>query len=264
MTADPMKPVTKLQTHKDLLSNMILRDIKARYKSSFLGYAWVILNPLVTMLVFSLVFSVVIRIPTGDTPYALFVYAGLLPWLYLANSLSTAAGSIVNETSLVSKTYFPREIFPIATTVARCVDFLLGIIVFFGFLIGFHYPFSWVFLFLPFVIFFQTLFILGIGLLLAAANLFFRDVQHLLTLILMLWMYLTPVIYPPELVPERFHWVFIVNPMATFVNMYRDMLLYQRIPDLLQWVVAGTAGIVFFVLGYLVFKKVEPYFADNL
>ena len=135
---------------------------------------------------------------------------------------------------------------------------------FFGFLIGFHYPFSWVFLFLPFVIFFQTLFILGIGLLLAAANLFFRDVQHLLTLILMLWMYLTPVIYPPELVPERFHWVFIVNPMATFVNMYRDMLLYQRIPDLLQWVVAGTAGIVFFALGYLVFKKVEPYFADNL
>ncbi|MFH2085978.1 MAG: ABC transporter permease [bacterium] len=251
-----------LSRWSELSRQLIGREIKSRYKQSFLGYAWVILNPLLQMLVMTFVFSLIIRVSSLGVPYAIFLYVALLPWNLFANSLTHATNSLVGNAALIKKIYFPRQIFIQATLIAKIVDFLLASLVLVAFFLYYHLPLTLNVLWVIPIFIIQEIFTYGLSLILAAANLFYRDVQHLLSLILVLWMYVTPIIYPIEMVPEAYRFVFKLNPMAVIVNAYRECILGGNMPKLSSLGIALIVSLATYYLGRKIFIKLEGYFAD--
>jgi lipopolysaccharide transport system permease protein len=257
-----MQALAIFRDYRELLSELTWREIKQRYKQSILGYAWVMLNPFFQMLVMAFVFSKLLRVGDLGVPYPIFLYAGLLPWTLLTNSLSSSANALVGNAGLLTKVYFPREVFVISTIVAKVVDFFLASIIFIAFMLFFQITITWnIIWFIP-IFLTQLLFIYGISLLVAAFNLFYRDIQYLLNLVLLVWMYLSPVIYPVELFPERYRWIFQINPMAIFINAYRQTILGSGPPNFASLGIALAFSLALFVVSYTIFKKLEGVFAD--
>lgn len=248
--------------YQELLHELTMREIKQRYKQSVLGYAWVILNPFFQMLVMAFVFSIIMRIPDLGVPYALYLYAGLLPWTLFSNSLVSASNILVSNAGLITKIYFPREIFVASTILAKIVDFLLASTVFIAFMFYFKVGVTWNVLWVLPIFAIQMLFTYGLSLFLAAANLFYRDIQYLLGLVIMIWMYLTPVIYSTEIFPAHYRWIFQLNPMAVIINAYRQVILAGGMPNLRSLAIALVLSIVLLLISYKFFKKVEGVFAD--
>lgn len=248
--------------YRELLWNLANREITQRYKQSVLGYAWVILNPLFQLIVMSFVFSTILKVPSLGAPFIIFLSVALLPWNLFTASLSSSANVLVSNSSLITKIYFPREILVYATIIAKIVDFLFSCIVLVIFFIFFHTHITLAILWVPIIFVIQLIFMTGISLILAAFNLFYRDIQYLLSLILMLWMYLTPIMYPVEIIPARFRFVFSLNPMSVIVNAYREVLIGQGQPNLNSLSIALIMSIVVFVIGFYIFKKLEKSFAD--
>ena len=248
--------------YRELLNELTMREIKQRYKQSVLGYAWVILNPFFQMLVMAFVFSIIMRIPHLGVPYPIFLYAGLLPWTLFSNSLNAAVNALVANAGLITKIYFPREIFVISTIMAKMVDFALSLTIFVVFMIYFKVAISWNILWVVPIFAIQQLFTYGLSLFLAAANLFYRDIQYLLGLIILIWMYLTPVIYSTELFPEKYRWIFQLNPMAVIINAYRQVVLAGGVPNLRSLAIALVLSMILLIGGYKFFKKLEGVFAD--
>lgn len=246
----------------ELVAELSLREIKSRYKQSVLGYAWVMLNPFFQMLVMAFVFSQILRFPTIGIPYTIFLYAGLLPWNLFAGSLTSSTNALVSNASLLTKIYFPREIFIISTTIAKIVDFFLASTIFVIFMVIYQQPITWhVLWFIP-IFLIQQLFTYGLSLILASLNLFYRDIQYILTLIVMVWMYLTPVIYPTEIFPEQYKWIFQLNPMAVIINAYRQTILGGGMPNLVSLGIALAVSLVITLIGIKIFRKLEGVFAD--
>ncbi|MBU0619011.1 ABC transporter permease [Patescibacteria group bacterium] len=252
----------QIYQYRELLWNLTAREIKARYKQSVLGYFWVILNPFFQMLVMALIFSVVMKVPSWGIPYPVFLYVGLLPWNLLAKSLESATNSLVNNASLIKQIALPRELFVISTILAKIVDFFLASSILVLFMVFYQIPINLTIFWLIPVFLTQLIFTFGLGLLLAAANLFYRDIQYLLGLIITLWMYLTPVIYPVEIVPESYRFIFKLNPMAVFVNAYRQIVFNQTPPNFNSLGIAILVCVIILLVSYKIFKKLEGLFAD--
>lgn len=246
----------------ELVRELTMREIKSRYKQSVLGYAWVILNPFFQMLVLAFVFSHIVRFPTVGTPYTIFLYAGLLPWTLFSASALAATNSLVQSAPLLKKIYFPREIFVISTILAKIIDFLLASTVFILFLILYRQTVTLHLLWVLPIFLIQQLFTYGFALILSSFNLFYRDIQYILNLLLTVWMYLTPVIYPTEIFPAQYKWIFQLNPMAVFVNAYRQVILGGGPPNLTSLGIALAVSLMLTFLGYRIFKKLEGVFAD--
>lgn len=252
---------------RELLWQMVGREVKARYKQSVLGYFWVILNPLAQMLVMSFAFSVIMRIPTyasGHIPYSIFLFVALLPWTLFANSLGSAASSLVNSGSLITKIYFPRTILVISTIIAKIIDFLFANSILIIYMIVYRMPITLNILWIIPIFFIQQIFTLGLSLFFAAANLLYRDIQYLLSMILLLWMYVTPVIYSADMVPARYKFVFQINPMAVIINAYRQVILGGGAPKYSSLIVATGVSLIVLSIGFSYFKSREKIFADNI
>lgn len=253
--------------YRELLVQMTSREIKSRYKQSILGYFWVILNPLAQMLVMSFAFSVILRIPTNASshiPYSIFLFVALLPWNLFANSLASACGSLVGSASLITKVYFPRTILVVSTLIAKVVDFLFALIVLIIYMIAYQIPVNANILWVIPIFLIQQIFTLGLSLFFAASNLLYRDIQYLLSLILTLWLYLTPVIYPADIVPDRFKIFFQLNPMAVIINAYRQTILGGGAPNYSSLAIALLISLIVLLLGLAYFKSRERIFADNI
>ncbi len=256
-----MKLVKPFSQYRYLLFQLTQREIKARYKQSIIGYAWVLLNPLAQLLVYSFVFSVVFRFPTGDIPYPIFLFAALLPWTLFQNSITAATQSLVNNTSLLRKVAFPREIIPYSVVFSKLVDFFFSSLVFFAFIIYYGVSLSATSGLFLLILMIQIILMVAVSLFLSAANLFYRDIQYLTNLILMLWMYMTPIVYPVSMVPDRYLWLYKLNPMVGIVEAYRSALFgYQFEWSILGW--SAFCSVVLFIFSYLFFKKTEKVFAD--
>lgn len=252
----------ELLKYGELIKHLSLREIRARYKQSFLGFFWIILNPFFQMLIMSFVFSQIVRFSDLGVPYPIYLFVGLLPWTLFANSLGSTIGVLMENAALIKKIYFPREILIISTLAAKMVDFFIASIIFIGMMLFFQIPFSWhMLLFFP-ILFVQLLFTFGLSLFLSATNLLYRDVQYLFQLVLGLWFYLTPVIYPVELFPEQYRWIFALNPMAVFINAYRQVLLGQDIFNMSSFLIGLGVSILFLIISYTIFKKLEGIIAD--
>lgn len=249
-------------TYRELLSELTKREIKSRYKQSVLGYAWVILNPFFQMLVMAFVFSKFIRMTSVGVPYAIYLYAGLLPWTLFANSLTASVNSLVGNAALITKIYFPRESFVLSAIAAKIVDFLLASTVFVVFMIAYRIPLTFNILWIFPIFMVQQIFTYGLSLLFAAFNLFYRDIQYIISLMILLWMYLTPVIYPVEIFPENYRILFQLNPMAVIINAYRQVILGGGPPNFMSLGVALGLSCALLFVSYRLFKKMEGVFAD--
>jgi lipopolysaccharide transport system permease protein len=253
--------------YRDLLLNLVMRDLSVRYRRSVLGFAWSFLNPLLMMLVFAIVFQVVK--PLSVRSYPLFVLAGLLPWMFLAGSLTGAVRSITANAHLIDKVYFPREILPLSVVLANLVNFLLSLAVFMplAWLLGAKFS-AWT-LALPVVIAVQLLLVSGLAFLLAALNVFYRDTELVLDVAITAWFFLTPIFYELELLPNQFlgidvwRFVYTLNPMATLVTDYRYILLYQY-PVIRHTLVPAVLGLCLFFAGWLIFRRVSPVFSEEV
>lgn len=247
--------------YKFLLSQLILRDIKSRYKQSIVGYAWVIVNPLFQLIVYSFVFSVVFRFPTNGIPYSIFLFIALLPWIYLQTVITNSTLALVDNKELLKKVAFPREVFIYSIVVSKLIDLFFASIVLALFMIFYQVPAAMsVFWIIP-LLGVQMMLITGFGLIFSTANLFYRDIQYLSNLVLMLWMYLSPVVYPLSMVPPEWVWLYKLNPMVGIIEGYRSALFGQPF-DTGTIIWSTTFSLIIFVIGFFVFKKSEKVFAD--
>jgi len=260
-----MPPVSgwrELVARRELLWTLTLREIRVRYKQAALGVAWAILQPLSLMVVFTVFFSFFLRIPSDGVPYPLFVYVALLPWSFFATALSSAIPSLTNSAGLVTKVYFPREILPLASIMAAAVDFAVAAVVFLGLLFHYRVGVTLNVLFVPAIFALQVAFTLGVALFLSALNVRYRDVRHALPLVIQIWMFVTPVIYPVSVVPERYRLLYLLNPMAGIIDSYRKAVIHGVPPD---WSALGLGAFVsaaLVVFSWRYFRRAERTFAD--
>jgi lipopolysaccharide transport system permease protein len=253
-----------LVQYRDLLYFLWLRDVKAKYKQTVLGVAWAVLQPVMLMFVFTVVFSYFARLPSDGAPYALFSYCALLPWQFFAGVLSRGAGGLLSNQVLVKKVYFPREIILFAVVASAAVDFVISAAVFGGLLWFYEVPVTLHTLWIIPVLMMQVLFVLGLILVLSPLNVFYRDIGIVIPMILQLWMYATPIIYPLSVVPARLHPYYALNPMAGIVEAYRSILLHHVSPESSYLMLAAVVSCVTFIAGLMYFKRVEFRLADVL
>lgn len=251
----------ELWAYRELLWVLAARDIKVRYKQTVLGIAWAVLQPVLTMVVFSVIFGRLANIPSDGYPYPIFVYAALLPWMFFAGAVASAASSVVGSANLVTKIYFPRLIIPLSSIGSGLLDFVLASIVLL--VLMYVYDVAWTvnLLAVPLLVLMLCIVSLGIGTWLAALNVAYRDFRYVVPFMLQLWMFATPVVYPATLVPERFHWLLFLNPMAGIVDGFRAAFLGA--PFNSTGLFASLAiGLSVFFAGAMYFAKVERRFAD--
>jgi lipopolysaccharide transport system permease protein len=256
--AEPISPAA----YWELLMNLTKREVKGRYSQSFFGIAWAIAQPLATMAVFTIVFSRLAKMPSDGVPYPIFAYAALVPWFFFSNSVASGTLSLITYRNIVTKTYFPREIVPLAQVCSRFIDFFAAAALYALLMVYYRVALGpWA---LMAAVFFVMLVVFTVGLTLAASalNVFYRDVSPVVQIALQLWLYLTPVAYPLAAVSPRLRPLFMINPLSAIVEGFRSSLVFGRAPD---WpLVATSAVITFSVFGgaFLLFKRMDKYFAD--
>ncbi|MBU1661560.1 MAG: ABC transporter permease [Chloroflexi bacterium] len=218
-----------LWQYRELLYFLVWRDLKVRYKQTALGVAWVILQPVVSMVIFSVLFGSLLKVPSGEVPYPIFAYAALLPWNYFAGSLIRSSTSVVNSANLITKVYFPRLVIPISGVLSGLVDFAIAFVVLAGMMLYYGIAPTAAVVWLPAFFLLAMVTALGFGLWLSALNVRYRDVNYLIPFLVQIWMYVTPVIYGSTLIPERFRWLLAINPMTGVVEGFRWALLEKEI-----------------------------------
>ncbi len=264
--------IAELYQYRELLKNLVIRDLKVRYKNSVLGVLWSLLNPLLMTLVFTLVFTLMLS--RGVEDYPVFFLCGYLPWSFLAASVGGATQEIVGNASLIKKVYFPRELLPLSGVLSNLVNFLIALLVLFAMLLVFRIKLTPAALMLPLLIFIQTLFVLGLAFFLSTANVFYRDTQHILQPVMQAWFFLTPIFYSIKTLPESAEilgltvniqlWARRLNPMASLVASYRD-ILYWGVPTGLDFLLrTAVTCLVVFVIGYLIFLRFSPSFGEEV
>jgi len=248
--------------YRELFFFLVWRDVKIRYKQTLLGALWAIIQPFFTMLVFTLFFGTLAKIPTEGIPYQLFSYCALVPWTYFATTLSFAGNSLVSNQELITKVYFPRVAVPASAVLSGLVDFAISSLVLIGMMIWFRVLPSWELILWPFLVIPLVILALGVALFLSSLNVKYRDVKYVLPFVTQFWLFLTPIIYPTSLIPERFQFLMYLNPMAGIIDAFRDSFLPTRH---VNWTALGISfgiSMIVLVLGSLYFKRTEREFAD--
>jgi len=250
-----------LWAYRELLYFLVWRDVKVRYKQTVLGAAWAILQPLVTMVIFTYFFGKLARVPTEGVPYPIFFYTGLLLWTYFSNSLTSGAQSLVGNSNLITKVYFPRLIIPAAAVGAGLVDFAIASVLLIGLLIYYNFPVTLGYLMLLPLVALTTLFALGMSVWLSALNVRYRDVRYALPFMIQVWLFVSPIIYPSTLVPEEWRWMILLNPLTGIIEGFRAALFGRGF----HWLALGYATA--FTLALLVyagytFRRMERHFAE--
>ncbi len=251
-----------LWEYRELGYILIWRDVTVRYKQTAIGVAWVILQPLITMLIFTAIFGMLAKVPSDGVWYPIFSLTALLPWTYFAQAVARAGESVVANAKIVSKIYFPRLWLPLAMVVSPLIDFALSMVLLFGLLLYAGIPLSWKVATLPVFILLAMLTALGLSLFTSALNVKYRDVGHAIPFVIQIWMYLSPIVYPVSLVPEQWRWLYGLNPMAGVIEGFRWALLGRTAPD--PVVMAESVIVLLFVVisGLVYFRKMERQFAD--
>jgi lipopolysaccharide transport system permease protein len=252
----------ELVRYKDLLYFLTIRGIKARYAQSVLGVGWAIIQPLFTTLVFTVVFGNLAGISSDGVPYVIFSFAAMTPWNYFSNVLTESSNSLVQNANMITKVYFPRLVLPLSAAFSKLLDFAIGLIVMAGFMAWFRYVPTWNALWLPLLIFILLLASLGLGMILSAMAVQYRDVKHAVSFVVQLLMYAAPVVYPTSNVPEAWRFWYSLNPMVGVIEGFRSALLGTQ-PMPWQWIWPGAVvALLFFIFGAFYFRRMERVFAD--
>ena len=251
----------ELWAFRELLWVLTARDIRVRYKQTVIGAGWAILRPVITMIIFSVVFGRLAKMPSDDYPYPVFVYAALLPWTFFATAIGASGASLVASSPLVSKVYFPRLIIPLSSIGAGLVDLLVSTGILLLMMLWYGVGWTWNLLAAPVLLLFVVFTALGMGTLLSALTVAYRDFTHLTPFMVQIWMFVTPVIFPVSLVPERWQWLLYLNPMTGLVEGFRSSFLGRPF-DLAGLVASVAIATALFLAGVAYFERVERRFAD--
>lgn len=252
----------KLYAYREFLRTSIKKEIRGKYKKSFLGILWSFLNPLLMLMVYAIIFPIILKSPEKN--YVMFLMTALIPWNFFTTVVTQGAFTVVQNGNILKKVYFPREILPISIVTSGLINFLISCIIIFIFLIFTGIGFSKYILLLPLIILIQYILLLGITFILSSVTVYLRDLEHIIGVALQALFYATPIVYSLSMIPKEFTWVFKLNPMAYVIQGYRDVLYYQTMPNL-----AGLGGIAIFsvlltVVGYLIFNRLQKNFAEEL
>lgn len=239
----------EIYAYREMLINLVAKELRARYKGSILGFLWTFLNPLLMLIVYSIVFSFITR--SNIKNYAMFLFVALLPWNYLSTSLLQGAGSLVHNANLIKKVYFPREVLPLSVVLANLVNYLLGLFILIPALLVFRVRLTSALLAFPLVLLAETFLVAALALLVSVGNVYFRDLEHITGVFLTMWFFLTPVLYPPDIIPESVRTVFALNPMTPLITAYRDVFFNGVWPDM-EMLGVLTLGYFLLFLGSLV------------
>jgi lipopolysaccharide transport system permease protein len=251
----------ELFSQRELLYFLVWKDIKVKYKQTALGVTWVILQPLLAMILFTVLFGKVAKLPSDGLPYPIFYYASLLSWTYFSGSLTMASNSIVSNTSLITKVYFPRILLPAAAVIGSLIDLGIASVILIGLLIFYQVPLTPGLLILPLIMILLVVFTLGVGQFFAALNVNYRDIKHVLPFFVQLWMFASPVVYPMSMVPEGYHWLLSLNPIAGIIEATRALISGRPVPW--DWLgISCVVTILVFVLGLRYFHRTARRFAD--
>ncbi len=248
--------------YRELLYFLVWREVKVRYKQTVLGVAWAVLQPLMTMAIFTVIFGMFVNVPSDGLPYPLFTLVALLPWTYFSEAMTRSSVSLVGDAQLIRKVYFPRLIMPLAAVVSPAVDFLLAFILLLAMMAWYGVSPTWGIIMLPGFLLLGLLTALAVGLWLSALNVRYRDVRHTVPFLIQCWMYASPVAYPVSVVPEGWRVLYGLNPMAGVIEGFRWALLGKQSPDVGIMMVSVIAVIALLIGGVIFFKHMEQTFAD--
>jgi lipopolysaccharide transport system permease protein len=253
----------EIWNYRELLYFLTKRDIKVRYKQTVLGGLWAIIQPAFTMIVFTLFFGRLAKVPSEGMPYPIFVYAGLLPWTYFANAVSGSGNSLVGSANLITKIYFPRLIVPASASLAGLLDFFIAMFVLGVLMIHYHFLPSILGIFLfPFLVGLTFLCALGVGLWLSAMNVQYRDIRYVIPFLVQIWMFVSPVIYPVSIVNKKYQWLLALNPMAGLIKAFRASILGHQAVDWFLLSISTLIILLILMTGLFYFRRMEKAFAD--
>jgi len=253
--------IGELFHYRELLYFLTWRDIKVRYKQTVLGGVWAILQPFLSMVVFTIFFGRLAKMPSDGIPYPIFVYAGLLPWTFFANSVSSSTNSLVGSAHLISKVYFPKIFVPTSKVMAALVDFAISALILLVMMAYYKVALTWNLTFIPVAVLLTILTAFGVGAFLSSLNVKYRDFQYVIPFLVQFWMFCSPVVYPASLVPGKWRWLLSLNPMTGIIEAYRASFLGKPF-DWNNLTVSSSVTLILFVLGISYFTKVERKFAD--
>ena len=252
----------ELWEYRELLYALVIRELKIRYKQTAIGVSWVILQPLITMMIFTVIFGYLAKIPSDGVWYPVFALTALLPWTYFSQAVSRSGTALVGNANLVSKIYFPRILLPLSMIVAPLVDLALSLVLLFGMLFYAGIPLTWKVGTLPVFLVIAMCASIGIGLFVSAANVKYRDVGHAIPFLIQIWMFVSPIAYPVSLVPERWRFLYGLNPMTGVIEGFRWALLGQTAPDFVVMTASFAVFILLVAAGLIYFRQMERHFAD--
>ncbi len=250
-----------LWQYRDLLYILTLRDVKVRYKQTILGILWAVIQPLFMMIIFTLFFGRLAGIPSDGIPYPLFAYAGLLPWTFFSNAVNSSGNSLVGNSSLITKVYFPRMIIPIAAVGSGLIDFLISFGLLVLLMLYYGTGFSANIIMLPILVLLTAFLAIGVGMWMSALNVKYRDIRYALPFLIQLWMFATPIIYPSSLIPDKWRWLFIINPLTGLIEGYRSAIFGTPF----DFVGIGVSIFIIFaalIYSAYTFRQMERSFAD--
>ncbi len=258
-----MKVIREIYEYREMIYSLIKRDLRGRYKGSVLGFLWTFLNPLFQLIVYTIVFSVIMRM--GYEKYYLFLFVTLIPWIFFATSVSGGASCIWSQKDMVNKIYFPREVLPIAHVTSQLINMLFSFVVVFAVIIITGHGVNMIaLLYLPIVIVVEYLLALGLTMIISAVTVFMRDIEYIVGIIIMAWQFLSPVMYGVDMVPEDMRFLFFINPMTSVLVAYRDIFYYKEIPQMNTLFQTVIWGIVFLAIGIIVFEKLKKHFSEEM
>lgn len=258
-----MQTLREIYNYREMVFSLVRKDLRGRYKGTTLGFLWTFVNPLLQLCIYTIVFSTIMR--AGIEKFYIFLFVALVPWIFFSSCLANGAAAVMNSQDLVKKIYFPRIVLPLAYVTSAFVNMLLTFIVVFGVLILTNFGFNFMALLcLPIVMLVEYIFALGIALVTSACTVYFRDLEHILGILSMGWMYLTPILYSPEMIPEKYIKLFNLNPMAPIIEAYRDILYYKAVPQMETLIRATVIGLVAVIFGSVLFNTLQKGFVEEM
>ena len=257
-----MKVFKELYQYRELLKTNVQKEIRGKYKGSFLGVLWSFLNPLLMVLVYALVFPYIMR--TNVDNYLVYLITGVIPWNFFTTCITTGCNCVWINGGIIKKVYFPREILPISVVAAGLINFLISCVIILLFVLFGGIGFSIQLLWLPLIAIIQSALSLGLLFILSAINVYVRDIEYLVGFLLNLLFYATPILYTADMFPESIRWVLYLNPMTTIIESYRNIFYYQQSPALIPLMIVFMVSFIILIIGYLIFKKLERGFAEEV
>ena len=257
-----MNVFQSLYEYRELLKTSVKKEVRSKYKNSFLGVLWSFLNPLLQIIVYAVIFSLILK--NKQEHYAIFLCAGLIPWTFFSVTINKSAFTIVENGNIIKKVYFPREIIPISVVTAETVNFLISSLIIIGFVIIGGIGISKYILFYPFILIVQYLTILAISFVISSICVYLRDLQHFIGIVLQLLFYAAPIVYSTDSIPKEYSWIIRFNPMTYIINAYRDIFYYQKSIDLVSIGILFVIAIIACFVGYKIFSKLQKGFAEQL